>query len=396
METSVNRDDDQQLQQQIQAALNDGETQTGGCPKSHDVEFAARLAAYLDDALASPEKEAFEDHLASCGSCRRLAMESAEALGKEPEDLKKLSSGDMGEVVLLPLSLPTPRSRTAWPLALAAGLAALMAGLWSTRQVESPDPSPVSPESPVSTVAEAAASSTDGPSTEDLFTKNAIQRALQGHLEPLAAFESLLDAGQRPVLRHSATDLGPAPLSPRWTLVSTTRPVFAWRATLPGRDGEIYLVDADETLVAALPFEGSTAPVTRLPLPDDVPDLEPGRLYAWKVNVQYGENLAASDYVPFQVMSGDPASLHVDSATTASVDGRLEHAAGLAADGRLDDALAVLQTLDPAEHGHRAEPLLAAIFEQQQMFPKLERLQRREMGWPDAPTQPPIPGESTP
>lgn len=380
-------DDDRQLEGQIRATLNDDGAPVEACKASLDMEWAAQLAAYLDNALEAREQETVEAHLASCPSCRRLAMDSAGMLRGGADDLNPAEEDEADPVVPW-IPYVASRPRASWPLALAAGLAALVAGLWSSRQGESPE----SPESPVAMIAEATTAA--DPAPHDGSTDDLVQRALQGHLAPLPAFESLLDAGQRPVLRHSATDLGPAPLSPRWTLVSTPRPVFAWRATWPGTSGEIFLIDDNETLVATLPFVGSTTPVTRLALPDEVPALEPGRLYAWKVNVQYAENIVASDYVPFQVTPGEPPGLDGMRVTEDDVDGILEHAARLAVDGRFDDALTVLQTLDPAEHGRRAGPLLAAIFEKQQMFPKLERLQRQQMGWPNTPPRPDISGDS--
>ncbi|HLN78546.1 MAG TPA: zf-HC2 domain-containing protein [Nocardioidaceae bacterium] len=106
---------------------------------SHDV-FSQYDAAYVLGALSPAERQAFEDHLESCGSCRRAVSEVAGLPGLLARvDPKELEAGEGGTSpgpvpdTLLPRLLAevrrSQRRRRTWGIATGAAAAAAVAAV---------------------------------------------------------------------------------------------------------------------------------------------------------------------------------------------------------------------------------------------------------------------------
>lgn len=398
--------------EQLRSALETEGSDMEPCPSLDWV----LLAEYLDNRLDGTTRLDLEAHLSACSSCRRLVMESALASqpdaapqvpgtsspqvpgtsGRPQDQMPNQVPGTFkpphknqvpGTFAAPDFSAPGPSTlRRRWPLALAAGLAALAAGLlWQAPTVAPPPSEPgVSPP---------------GSAT---VASGSLGDALRGQLPPIAAFEEMLDLGRRPVLRHGSSRRAPQPLSPRWSLTSQVRPTFVWLAPPPSMTeppthppgevdlSEVLLVDSEETVVARIPAlamdgdgDGDGAGgVETVRWPASLPDLEPGQTYAWKINTSTGDGPVASDYVPFRV-APQPQQVSESQAWSGSqgVSDALAEAASLAMAGHLEAALERLRALqDPADRA-AAEPLLGAIFEAQKLTPELASRQRQRLGW---------------
>ncbi len=341
------------------------------------------LAEYLDHRLDETTRQDLEAHLSVCASCRRLVMESAGSTQRSSQ-LSSQLPGTLAPGNFAPAASPMRRR---WPLALAAGLAALAAGLlWEPAGQAPPDLEAVAPPLAAS-----------GSTTMEEITK--------GLLPPIEAFEGLLDLGRRPVLRHGSSQQAPQPLSPRWTLTTESRPTFLWLASAAASAGppaepaadtpnapgtsEILLVDTDESVVARFPVIPRAGGISVAEWPDSLPGLEIGKVYAWKINTFGDHGHLASDYVPFQVAGLPQGSTSPEQRLTSQPlkpAARLSEATRLANAGHLEAALKALGGLQTPDEQAAAEPLLQAIFEAQKSSPELALQQRRRLGWPAVPT----------
>ena len=256
------------------------------------------LAAYLDRALPPEEVTRVEEHLASCPSCRDLATEAAGALAPpEPIPLQPPHT---------PISSSPNRTRT-WPSrALAAAavfLVALFAAWFLLQEPESLDPRLEALGVDARTFARAPES-----------VQMASLQTLDGTWPAPETFAGLTEDTSSSTMRNVA-GMPPRPVAPRWTRIRDHRPVLLWyparsEAGAEPRE-EILLVDEDEQLVAILSPETASSEhgetLRRAALPQDLPPLEPGRIYAWKVNSRAGHERLDSSFVPFRVLPVEDA-----------------------------------------------------------------------------------------
>ncbi len=255
------------------------------------------LAAYLDHALTSEEAARVEEHLANCSPCRALATDSAAALAPpEPVPLRPPSTADS--------SSPRPIRWRSRALAAAAVLLVCLFAAWFLhRSTASLDPR-------LEALGVEPRSFARAPESVQV----AVLQVLDGSWPAPESFAGLTEDSSSPTLRGGAHTL-PRPIAPRWTRTRDRRPTLLW---IPARsqDGagireEILLVDESERLVATLGPETASSKedgsLHRATFPKDLSPLEPGRLYAWKINSRAGAEQVASPFVPFRLLPAEDA-----------------------------------------------------------------------------------------
>lgn len=235
----------------------------GGCPDELE------LAAYLDQTASTASREEVEAHLAACPTCREVVVETRAWLDEVPAE-------DAGAPVPHGAGagppLPTRRRRSWRPLLAAAAVTLVATGLF-------------------------VLSGTDESGTV-----------------PDSGFETFVADDERPVVRaedEARIEL----LVPSFTEVGSPRPTLRWRMPSTFDPGDVagvrvLVLDAEERPVGRedLRPEGlrtvatPDGPATEADFPSDLPDLEPGGLYAWRVDVQNGDGRWwSSGFAPFRI-----------------------------------------------------------------------------------------------
>lgn len=284
------------------------------------------LAEYLDDELDPSRCGELEEHLAACAACRAWATEAGLEIPPRAE------------------SRGTSRERPWRWLAAAAVLAvAVLAGLGVTRWQAARS---------VSQLATFGVNPTAWHQA-DAGHQARLRQALEAEVAEVAYFSDFLDGQERSALRAASLSHGPRPVAPRWSALRSTRPIFRWYPGATGTDGgsrgDILVVDDHETVVATLDYAFEAAdPGTSqaLPWPAELPDLEPGRTYAWKVNAVVDGEWQASEYVPFTVLLADVVEQRLAQVAGNAFQTGVE----LAALGLYQEALASLAEVDRNEH----------------------------------------------
>lgn len=268
------------------------------------------LTDFLEGNLPEGEGKAVEAHLATCCDCREWAYESGAALEEAASQETPLAGREpLGELTpgrptpgrptpprstrpILPIPErpgPSPRrSAPRWLPWAAAAVLVIAASYWLAGFNP---PAGYGPQG----------KGTNTEHREQIATWTAA--ALRGELPPTNLFPSLAQPSGAAQYRSTNSLLKPLPLSPRWSKTASTRPSFSFysEATLH----ELVLVDAQEALVATIPVEKNpTASFEMIvPFPRDLPDLQPGTIYAWKINGEVAGEESVSEFVPFEIQT---------------------------------------------------------------------------------------------
>ena len=317
-----------------------------GSPPPGDHPDDLALTAYVEGRLGSSRRRDVESHLAACRDCRELAMVAA-AAAEEAATL---------------VADPEPRRARGWsrlrPAWVAAGLVALLAlapALLWLRGSGGVD------------LAALGVDDFELASAGPGLAAGA-RRLAGGGLGPVPGLGGLELAD--PATSRSAAGERPEALSPRWSAVTSARPRFDWMAPTDSDELELLLVDADERLIGSAVL---AADARGCAYPDDLPDLEPGRVYAWRISARVGDDWLASPFVPFRLLIPAERAVLDGDLAAAGDDPLLRAVAYLNSGVDREGLVALAAVARQSEARERVIEMVGAVLRRQALPPELAR-----------------------